>query len=125
MAAADFPAPPEPGLVHFNHQPGFVADINAACDRERRYQDIVHPDQARSAAGYLMVLRHELAEAETAWMSTDGDAAPEVLAEVLQIMAVARACLERHGYVERRYPPEYHLAIYHPEALPPANHDRG
>lgn len=78
------------------------AAIYAAIDRERVYQDHKRPRvEPLSLPGYLVVLRHELEEAERAWVRGDGSVVPAALCEVLQVAAVAMACLETHGLVER------------------------
>lgn len=73
-----------------------------AIRRERAYQEAKYgPADARrlSVGDYLTILRRELREADDAFCEQIGvDAA---LLEVLQVAAVAVACLEAHGVVER------------------------
>ena len=66
---------------------------------EREYQDKKwgtieqHP---QSIPGYLLILRKELEEAENGWMkNTRGR--DSALTEILQVAAVAVACLQHHG----------------------------
>lgn len=73
-------------------------EIFAAIERERTYQDGKYPGPYDTAT-YLLVLEAELQEAKMAWIKgTDSGAA---LMEVLQIAAVAVACIEHHGLWER------------------------
>lgn len=75
--------------------------IYIAVNRERRYQDRKYGpiDQRQlTVADYLAIARAELDEAQSA--SADGDTG-NALRELLQVVAVGVACLERHGIVER------------------------
>lgn len=74
-----------------------------AIRRERDHQDNKYgPIDARrlSVGDYLVIMRRELAEAEQAYVSTPLPV-DEALREILQVAAVAVACLEAHGIVER------------------------
>lgn len=64
---------------------------------ERNYQDMKWgADKAQSLPGYLIIMQKELQEAIDGWMKNDtGRNAP--LHEVLQVAAVAVACLEQYG----------------------------
>jgi len=54
------------------------------------------PGKAQSLPGYLMILESELREAKHGWMKNlDGRNAP--LAEIVQLAAVAIACLTQYG----------------------------
>lgn len=59
--------------------------------QERKYGHL--SDDWRTLAGYLLVLQGELDEAMQAWRRAE---ARHALDEVLQVAAVAVACLERH-----------------------------
>lgn len=83
---------------------GKVSDITEVFDAigdERMHQIGKYgSDAARnlSIGDYLVILRQELDEAERAFV---GETTPATLLEVLQVAAVAVACLERHGVVRR------------------------
>lgn len=69
--------------------------------KERSYQDRKYgtPTQrGLSVADYLEIARAELDEAQTS--AAEGDE-ENALRELLQVAAVAVACFERHGVVER------------------------
>ena len=69
---------------------------------ERLYQDGKYgsPEERYLSIGdYLVILRGELEEAEQAFRKGAGPG--ECLLEVLQVAAVAAACLQRHGVVQR------------------------
>ncbi|MEW6048847.1 MAG: hypothetical protein AB1609_20615 [Bacillota bacterium] len=77
-------------------------DVFRAIQSERRYQDAKwgsideHP---HSVGEWLLILGSELNEAMDAWVRHGGDR--DALREILQVAAVAVACLEQHGVVER------------------------
>lgn len=66
--------------------------------KERAYQDAKWgADKPQSLAGFLLILQQEVQEAIDGWMKdSSGRDAP--LNEVLQVAAVAVACMERYGY---------------------------
>ncbi|MCB0053037.1 MAG: hypothetical protein M9936_32705 [Caldilinea sp.] len=69
---------------------------------ERLYQNGKYgsPDERCLSIGdYLVILRGELEEAEQAFRKGVGPG--ECLFEVLQVGAVAAACLQQHGVVQR------------------------
>lgn len=75
--------------------------IFAAISRERRYQDDKYGGilyRELSIGEYLVILREELREAEHALVKETREA---LLLEVLQVAAVAVACLQAHGIHER------------------------
>lgn len=77
--------------------------IWSAIQRERDHQDRKYgtlQQRKLSIGDYLVILRQELAEAERAYV---GQLHPtqEALREILQVAAVAVACLDAHGVVER------------------------
>ncbi len=69
---------------------------------ERLYQNGKYgsPEERYLSIGdYLIILRGELEEAEQAFRRGAGPG--ECLVEVLQVAAVAAACLQQHGVVQR------------------------
>ena len=77
-------------------------DIFNAIDRERQYQDKkwgTIESRPHSVAEWLLILESELTEAKQAWIKKNGD--HSALMELVQVAAVAVACLEQHGVVER------------------------
>lgn len=83
---------------------GERANIYAAIDKERSYQDrkygMIHQRNLPLAI-YLEICRQELNESQSALADGDKDNA---LLELLQVAAVAVAALEAHGLVERPNP---------------------
>lgn len=85
----------------------------AAVSSERRYQDLKwgtileHP---HTAAEWLLIIEGELTEAKQEWQKGASD--QKALAEVVQICAVALACIEQHGAGYPRFgePPLYESA---------------
>ena len=53
-------------------------------------------EKQQSLAGYMMVIRKELGEAEEGWMKNK-EGKHSSLAEIRQVAAVAIACLQQHG----------------------------
>ena len=74
------------------------AITNERACQDRKYGEIQQRDL--SIGDYLVILRQELGEAERAYVGTPNPAA-EALREILQVAAVAVACLQRHGVMER------------------------
>lgn len=70
---------------------------NGCNKKEREKQDQQWGEQKpQSLPGFLVILRSELHEAEQGWVkNVQGRHAP--LNEILQIAAVAVACLEKYG----------------------------
>ena len=65
-------------------------------DLERDYQALKYKEQERTLPQWVMILQKELGEAAIeAGFGSDADA----LRELLQVAAVAVACLEQHGVV--------------------------
>lgn len=85
--------PTPPSLLVKNFQ-----QVMSAILEERLYQDakwgtiVEHP---HTAAEWLLIIEGELVEAKQAWQKGTSDQL--ALSEVLQIAAVAVACLEQHG----------------------------
>jgi hypothetical protein len=70
--------------------------------REREYQDAKwgpQPPRGHEVGSWLGIMRVLLTEAETAWAKTQGDDA--ALQRVVEIGAVAVACLQQYGVVTR------------------------
>ena len=79
-----------------------LTDALEAILEERLYQDGKYgsPEERYLSLGdYLVILRGELEEAEQAFRKGVGEG--ECLLEVLQVGAVATACLQQHGVVQR------------------------
>ena len=77
-------------------------DIFDAIGRERDYQDAKWGTPANyphSVGEWLLILESELQEAKQAWCKGMGDY--DALLELMQVAAVAVACMEQHGAVER------------------------
>lgn len=81
------------------------AEVYAAITRERAFQDWKWGPLAvnsHTIAEWLMIMESELFEAKLAW--TDNAEPESILQEILQVAAVAVACLEQYGPTERKYP---------------------
>jgi len=63
-------------------------------DRERAFQDRKW-ESRHEVSGWLLILQRELDEAKEAWITRHGDVS--ALEEIVQVAAVAIACLEEHG----------------------------
>lgn len=77
-------------------------EVLAAIRRERAYQDGKWgrvDEHGHDVAGWLVIMAGELEEAMQGWRKGAGDF--DALKEILQLAAVAVACLEQHGIVER------------------------
>lgn len=71
-------------------------EVYAEIDKEREYQFNKWGDKPQSLPGYLIILKKEIDEAIDGWMkNSTGRNAP--LNEVVQVAAVAVACLEQYG----------------------------
>lgn len=69
---------------------------------ERMYQDAKWgslEEKQQSIAGYLLILEAELEEAKAGWMKNK-EGRHSALSEILQIAAVACACLQQHGVID-------------------------
>jgi hypothetical protein len=70
--------------------------------REREYQSDkwgTLEEHPHTVGEWLLILESELNEAKQGWVKGKGDS--DALKEILQVMAVACACIEQHGIVER------------------------
>lgn len=68
--------------------------------QERVYQNSkwgTVDEHPQSIAGYLLIMRKELEEAENGWMK-NVSGRDSAMAEILQIAAVAVAAMEQHGF---------------------------
>ena len=74
--------------------------VYVAISRERAYQDRTWGTTGHTVGEWLLILESELAEAKQGWVKGHGNG--EALSEILQVAAVAVACLEAHGIVERQ-----------------------
>ena len=75
------------------------SEVFSAIAAERDYQDAKWGDldeKNQSLAGFLLILRKELEEAEMGWMKNKGGR-DSALGEIVQIAAVAVAALQQYG----------------------------
>lgn len=73
-------------------------DAFLAISKERIYQERKWGvDRPQSLAGFILIMRKELDEAETAWAKNVRGERQSVLEEIVQVAATAVACLERYG----------------------------
>ncbi len=71
-------------------------EVYLQIDKEREYQQNKWGDKPQSLPGYLLILKKEIDEAIDGWMkNSEGRDAP--LNEMLQVAAVAVACMEQYG----------------------------
>lgn len=79
-----------------------MTTINEIIDEilyERKLQDFKWgsiEEKKQSVAGYLLIIRKELEEAEQGWMKNI-EGKHSSLSEIKQIAAVCVACLQQHG----------------------------
>lgn len=81
----------------------YIEQVFDAIKNERTYQDFKWGDieqHPQDIAGWLLIVRKELEEAEHSWVKGNPD---ESLKELLQVVATGIAALEQHGIVERDY----------------------
>ena len=75
-------------------------DVIDAVREERAYQDAkwgaLH-EREQSIPGFMLVLKKELEEAENGWIKNNTAFRSTALEELIQVAAVAIACLEKHG----------------------------
>ena len=67
--------------------------------QEREYQDFkwgTLDEKQQSLAGYMLVIRKELEEAENGWMKNK-KGKHSALTELVQVAATAVACLQQYG----------------------------
>lgn len=70
--------------------------FEAIAQERKNQEDKWGENKPQSLPGYLMILESELNEAKLGWIKNlDGKSAP--LNEIVQLAAVAVACLERYG----------------------------
>jgi hypothetical protein len=77
-------------------------EVFAAIEAERRHQNRKHGSikvNPHTVGEFLLIADAEMQEAKQAWVKNAGDAA--ALCELLQVAAVAVACMETHGVVRR------------------------
>lgn len=73
-------------------------DVYLAVSKERIYQDRKRGEnKPQSVPGFLLIMRKELEQAETAWLKNVRGDRQTVLEEIVQLAATAVACLERYG----------------------------
>lgn len=72
--------------------------IYDAIEKERDHQHTKYGwDKQQSFAGFLLVLERELQEAKDGWMRGIQQGRDSPLYEIVQVAAVAQACLEKYG----------------------------
>lgn len=72
-------------------------EVYIAIDQERDYQDRKWGiDKPQGLCGFFVALRHELNEAELAWVK-GGEGRDSALHELRQVAALAVAALEKYG----------------------------
>ena len=91
------PKPVEPEIKTTTAREQIFELIN----KERQRQDTKYgslDSKKQSLAGYMLILKKELTEAEDGWMKNK-QFGHSALEEILQVAAVAIACLEQHGTI--------------------------
>lgn len=75
------------------------AEVYAAIDSERDYQDKQWAGHQHEVAGYITMLQHYHSKLVQAWTVTSGDAA--ALDVMRKIAGIAVHCMEVHGAISR------------------------
>ncbi len=78
-------------------------NVFSAILRERAYQDEkwgTIEEHPHTVGEWLLIIEAELQEAKQGWVKGRGDV--DALREILQVSAVAVACMEQHGVIERQ-----------------------
>jgi NTP pyrophosphatase (non-canonical NTP hydrolase) len=71
-----------------------------AIEEEREHQIAKWgANKNQTLEGYILILQKELDEAVNGWMKNDTRPRSTALEEIVQVAAVAVACLEQHGVV--------------------------
>jgi len=73
--------------------------VMRAINQERQYQERKWGGNSHSVGEWLLILESELQEAKQGYVK--GQGSYDALLEVLQVAAVAVACLEEHGVITR------------------------
>ena len=84
------------------HRSMTLFEVNQHVEVERMFQDSKHgpiEQHSHTIGEWILILESELAEAKVALIK-GGTGRDSVLQEVLQVAAVAVACLEQHGLKE-------------------------
>jgi NTP pyrophosphatase (non-canonical NTP hydrolase) len=74
-------------------------EVVESLKQEREHQDKKWgslEEKQQTLAGYMLVIKKELAEAEDGWMKNI-EGKHSALSEIRQVAAVAIACLQQHG----------------------------
>lgn len=77
-----------------------IEEVFEKIKAERAYQDAKWgslEEKKQELVGYLVILEKELEEAKNGWMKNK-DGRDSALAEIVQIAAVAVACLQQYGF---------------------------
>ena len=83
-----------------------LMEVFSSILEERIYQDEVWgtiDQNPHEVSGWLLILEQELHEAKEDWVTLPGNDA--CLREILQVAAVATACLQQYGVVPRAFGP--------------------
>lgn len=75
-----------------------IATVFKAIAAERTYQDSKYEPIHRSLGDWILIMEAELKEAKQAFIKEGRE---DTLREILQVAAVAVACLQDHGVIER------------------------
>ena len=78
------------------------SEVYKSIDSERHHQDVKWgsiQDHPHEVGGWLTLMRKLLADAESAWASSNGD--HKALIEIRKVLAVGVACAEQHGLPKR------------------------
>lgn len=78
----------------------FIEEVFEKIKAERSYQDAKWgslEEKNQELAGYLVIIEKELEESKNGWMKNK-DGRDSALAEIVQIAAVAVACLQQYGF---------------------------
>ena len=73
------------------------ATVFKAITEERNYQDQKWGTRFHDVGAWLLIMESELEEAKSAWCKADGKADVRSLEEIIQVAAIAVACLEHHA----------------------------
>lgn len=74
------------------------SEIIEAIDNERGYQTAKWGEhEQQSLPGFITIMRAEIEEAERAWIKNKIEGRQTPLEEILQVVSVGVACLEKYG----------------------------
>ena len=79
--------------------PTLPDDVEVAIRTEREHQRRKYGDRPHTIIEWIAIMRSELAEAEEAWLKSQGD--DKALNEINQAVATGVACMTEHGAFDR------------------------